>query len=246
MRRAGALALDYYNTSAKAWTKKDGTPVTQADLAVDTLLKETLCAARPEYGWLSEETADDERRLSCRRVWVVDPIDGTRSFVEHKDQWCVAAALVEDGRPVLSCIYRPVSADIYTAQTGRGAFLNGTRLVVGDRSDLANALVMARPRALAKEKWQRPLPPVRSEILNSLILRLCKVADESADAAIAFGDKCDWDIAPGELVLSEAGGLATGKTGSRFVYNRAETRQQGGIVAAPPATHKLILAHGAR
>lgn len=243
--RAGAVALDFYNSSAKAWTKNDGTPVTEADIAVDRLLRETLSTARPDYGWLSEETADDARRLGCQRVWVVDPIDGTRTFVEHKDQWCVAAALVENGKPVLSCILRPVSGDFYTAQLGKGAYLNGTRLGVHECTSLANARIMARPRALQNDKWQVALPPVKSQIINSLVLRLCKVADTGADAAIAFGSKSDWDLAPGELILSEAGGCATNKTGAPFVYNQPETRQKGGVIAAGKNIHKLIMDHRA-
>lgn len=246
VRRAGGLALDYYNSCAKAWTKQDGTPVTEADIAVDKLLRDTLCGARPDYGWLSEETADDDRRIACRRVWVVDPIDGTRTFVEHIDQWCVAAALVEDGRPILSCILRPVCGDFYTARSGKGAFLNGTRLAVSDCTSLANARIMARSRALQDDKWQVPLPPVKSQIINSLVLRLCKVADAGADAAIAFGCKSDWDLAPGDLVLSEAGGIATNKTGAPFIYNQRVTRQKGGVIAAGPGTHKLIMGHRAQ
>lgn len=246
VREAGARALELYNASPKKWKKSDGTPVTEADIAVDNMLKETLTSARPDYGWLSEETADSKERLERQRVWIVDPIDGTRSFVERTGQWCVAAALVENGKPILSCIFRPLQNDFYFAQTGRGAFVNGIRLTVGNRSGLKDARIMARPRVLAREKWQVPFPRVSTDILNSLVLRICKVADASFDATIAFGDKSDWDLAPGELVLSEAGGQATNTSGQSFVYNQPVTRQTGGLIAAGKQTHKLIMAHKAK
>jgi len=115
IRKAGKLALKYYNSSTRSWDKSDGSPVTEADLAVDEFLKSTLMKDRPDYGWLSEETTDNKDRLSRQRVWIVDPIDGTRSFVERTGEWCISAALVENGKPVVARIFRPLTSDMYSA-----------------------------------------------------------------------------------------------------------------------------------
>ena len=241
IRQAGELALKYYNSSTRSWNKGDGTPVTEADLAVDELLKNALMKDRPDYGWLSEETADNSDRLSCERVWIVDPIDGTRSFVERTGEWCISIALVERGKPVLARVFRPLSQDMYGATPGGGATLNGEIITTSKRSDLENCRMMARKRALDPSRWERPWPHMQTGIATSLALRLCLVADGSFDGAIALGNKCEWDLAAGDLIVSEAGGCVTNIEGDLLEYNRQETRQPGGVVAAGRRLHEKIL-----
>ena len=122
--RRGELGKSLTRQNVKRWSKPDGSEVTEADLAIDALLKDRLQAARPSYGWLSEETPDGAARLAHDRIWIVDPIDGTRAFINSRDEWCVAAALIERGRPVVAAVYRPMVEEFYTAIAGRGAFLN--------------------------------------------------------------------------------------------------------------------------
>lgn len=241
IREAGELALKYYNSSARSWNKGDGTPVTEADLAVDEFLKNALMQDRPDYGWLSEETTDNSERLGRDRVWIVDPIDGTRSFVERTGEWCISIALIEQGRPVLARVFRPLTQDMYGAVPGGGAKLNGNKITTTQRSELTNCRMMTRRRALQSSSWKKPWPHMETGIATSLALRLCLVADGSFDGTIALGNKCDWDLAAGDLIVQEAGGYVTNIDGNLLDYNRQETRQPGGVIAAGRPLHEKIL-----
>ena len=241
IREAGDLALKYYNSSARSWNKGDGTPVTEADLAVDAFLKDALMRDRPDYGWLSEETTDNHERLSRERVWIVDPIDGTRSFVERTGEWCISIALVENGKPVLARVFRPLTQDMYGAVPGGGANLNGKLISTSGRMELENCRMMTRSRALASTRWKKSWPHMQTGIATSLALRLCLVADGSFDGTIALGNKCDWDLAAGDLIVREAGGYVTNIEGTRMAYNKQETRQPGGVIAAGRPLHEKIL-----
>ena len=234
VRGAGALALDYFRSGVSARDKKDGTPVTDADLAVDDFLNTPLGTARPEYGWLSEETADDPARLAKKRLWIIDPVDGTRAFVERTGQWSISAALVENGKPVIARIFRPLAGVMYAAEPGKGARANGVGIKVSGRTGLAGARLIARKRVFARHRWDKPWPPVETGLVTSLALRLCLVADGSYDGALALGDKCEWDLAAGDLILSEAGGKLCDAKGENFTYNRPAACRGGGIVAGTP------------
>jgi len=241
IREAGALALDYHNSSAKSWNKADGSPVTEADMAVDAFLKEALLKDRPDYGWLSEETTDDLHRLTCDHVWIVDPIDGTRSFVERSGEWCISIALVKHGVPILARVFRPLADDMYGATIGSGSTLNGKTISTTDCQQLENCKMMTRGRVLAGEKWQKSWPPMQIDIAISLALRLCLVAEGRVDGTIALGGKCEWDLAAGDLIVREAGGQITNIEGEPMTYNNKNTRQSGGLIAAGPTLHQKIL-----
>jgi myo-inositol-1(or 4)-monophosphatase len=146
---AGQLAMTFFRQSPQAWAKLGGSPVTEADMAVDTLLRTGLLAARPDYGWLSEETADDLSRRERQTIFVVDPIDGTRGFIEGDDRWCVSVAVVHEGRPVVGALYAPARQAIYTAVTGRGAWSGEARLAVSDRQ--AKGRPPRRPAGMAQK-----------------------------------------------------------------------------------------------
>lgn len=240
VRDAGALAADYFRGSTKSWTKEDGTPVSDADLAVDELLKQRLQTARPDYGWLSEETEDTQDRLEDSHVWVIDPIDGTRSFLEGTENWCVAAALVTEGRPLIGAVYLPLSGQMYSARAGGGAWLNGVRLATTSRSELAGSRMIAHKNTLQPHRWESPWPEVDVGMTTSLALRLCLVADGSFDAALALGSKCDWDLAAGDLIVHEAGGQVSDLAGDVLRYNRPTTRQAG-LVASGAGLHTEII-----
>ena len=238
---AAELARTLFARGVETWTKSDSTPVTEADIAVDELLRKILTGARPDYGWLSEETADDTSRLSRKRVWVVDPIDGTRGFVRGTDQWCISAALVQDGRPVLGIVVNPILRQTYEAVHGAGAFLNGNRLKTTDCDDLAGCRLMMHDHILKSRKWAQPWPDVEVSMSTSMALRLCNVAAGEVDATVTISGKSDWDLAAADLLVHEAGGLITTLTGAPLRYNRPHTRHLG-IVAAGIRFHEQLLA----
>ncbi len=208
-REAGELALSYWGRSIEKSRKADGSAVTEADHAVDALLCERLRGARPDYGWLSEESADHEGRREARRVWVVDPIDGTRAFIQGRDDWTVALALVEDGAPVLAAVVNPARGETYEARAGEGAFLNGRRIHASERSALSGREAdRARP-LLKASRWRTPWPAASACLgeLDPLSHGACRFGE--ADATFALKPKWEWDIAAGALLVSEAGGLVT-------------------------------------
>jgi myo-inositol-1(or 4)-monophosphatase len=238
VREAGLLARSLFQ-KVKGWTKSDGSPVTEADLAVDKLLKARLHDVRPDYGWLSEETPDSVDRLAKSKVWIVDPIDGTRAFANGGDEWCVAAALLIDGRPELTVIYRPMVEEFYEARRGKGAHRNGKLLHVGKPSGLAGARVLGNASAIKQLEAKAPIKPIASGN-TPLAMRLARVASGELDAALSTTPKHDWDLAAGDLLVHEAGGTVTGLNGKIFAYNRAETRQAN-YVATSQALHATLL-----
>jgi myo-inositol-1(or 4)-monophosphatase len=235
-REAGDVALAWFRpgerTSASVADKEGGSPVTEADHAVDAFLKARLGALLPEAGWLSEETADTDERLARRRVFIVDPIDGTRAFMHGDTRWGVSIALVEAGEPVLGVLHMPARGDIYAAARGGGARRNDAPIRVSSRANLDDALV-AGPRstldAMARDGLRIRVEPR----IPSLAYRLARVAEGSLDVGVASTNACDWDIAAADLILHEAGGRLTDIQGSRPRYNRRSTRH--GLLGASPA-----------
>ncbi len=239
-QEAGEIALGFFRRGPKWRRKADGTPVCEADLAVDAALRESLLDARPDYGWLSEETADSPARLSRRRLWVLDPVDGTSGFLSGDDRWCVSLALVEDGRPVIGVIHAPALGRTWAARRGHGATCNGAPIRVSSRTELAGARIIGPRSVLDASCWAEPWPQVRLSRPPSLALRLAFVASADADAMLAPGPKSDWDIAAGDIIVREAGGRVTDAGGEEIRYNRADTRPFG-VVAAGPALHEEIV-----
>ena len=238
VREAGELAMALLRQTVRRWTKDDGSPVTEADLKVDALLTGRLAGNRPGYGWLSEETIDDAARLSRDACWVVDPIDGTRAFANGGTGWCIAAALVQGGRPTLAAIYRPATEEFYSASAGGGAWLNGTRIAIADSAGMMSARMIGTRKSLASLVPLGIAPDHSGDL--SLQLRLALVADGRAEGAVSIGPKNDWDLAAGDLLVHEAGGRASDLAGEQFVYNRKETWQNG-MIAAGPSRHAIIL-----
>lgn len=230
-REAGKVALGYFRRDPRRWTKEGDSPVSEADLAVDRRLHEVLTRARPDYGWLSEETADTAERLSKRRVFVVDPIDGTRAFLAGDGQWTVSLAVVEEGRPVSAAIYKPCGDEMYLAQKGRGTTMNGATVRVSQRPGLSGAR-FAGPKAIAGHTEISSRGIDYAGYIPSLAYRLALVADGRIDIASARGRACDWDLAAADLLVQEAGGLVTDLAGERACYNKADVRH-GALVAGP-------------
>jgi myo-inositol-1(or 4)-monophosphatase len=244
--RGGALALAHFRpgqtTSARIWSKAGGSPVTEADIAVDTYLKETCAAALPEAAWLSEETVDDTARLGRRLVWVVDPIDGTRAFMAGNPDWCVCVGLLIDAVPALGVVHAPALGLTYTAVAGAGAQRNGARLSASRAAALAGARIAGPTPMLdliAPPTGIAPQPKV-----PSLALRLARVADGQIDGGLVSPDARDWDLAAADVVLSEAGGRVTTLDGAPLTYNR-ENPAHPTLVAAAGALHAPLLAAAA-
>ncbi len=240
VREAGELGLALSRkTDLQHWTKPDGSHVTEGDLAINALFEQRLRAARPGDGWLSEETPDDHRaRMAQDRLWIIDPIDGTRAFMEGRKEWCVAAALAVNGRPVLAAVYTPRHDEFFIAARGEGATLNGTRLTIPDSASLEGAHIAGNRKALASLAHLGIAPDPSGSL--PLQLRLAHVAAGRIAGAVSIGNRNDWDLAAGELLVSEAGGIVSGNSGEGYIYNRAQPWQQG-LVAAGAKRHAALI-----
>jgi myo-inositol-1(or 4)-monophosphatase len=243
-REAGALALGYFRpgarTSAEVQSKAGGSPVTAADLAADTLLKDQLGRAFPEAGWLSEETADTDERLGRRSLIVVDPIDGTRAFVAGDSRWAVSAALIRDGRPVAGVVHAPALNETWAAARGAGATLNNSPLAAATRF-APGAFTAAGPRPILT--GMASVLAASVEIVPkvpSLAYRLCLAASGQLDFAVAAADSHDWDIAAADLILEEAGARLVGVSGETLAYNRAHVRRKA-LLARPEGLAPRLL-----
>ncbi len=235
-RAAGDMAMARFGAPQAVWDKSPGNPVSDADLAVDAYLKAELLGARPGYGWQSEETADDARRLGCARVWVVDPIDGTRDFVRGRTGWCVSVALVEDHAVVLAALAAPARGQVFLAARGSGATCNSAALCVSGLATLDGVRLPIDPPNLKAKFWPSPWPGMAVEKPNSLALRLAKVASAEADAWLEGRSISEWDIAAAALICTEAGGTVTDRFGATLRFNQPDPVLHG-IAAATPALH---------
>ncbi len=235
-RVAGEIAMGYFRpgerTSASVRNKEGGSPVTEADHRVDAFLKERLSAVLPEAGWLSEETADTDERLSRDLVFIVDPIDGTRGFMHGDSRWAVAIALVERGEPVLGVVHLPARGETFTALRGGGSWRNAAPIRVSPRVEIEGA-AMAGPRSTLEALARGGLRFETEPRIPSLAYRLARVAEGSLDVGIASTNACDWDIAAADLVIHEAGGRLVDMKGFRPTYNRPGTRHE--LLGAWPA-----------
>ncbi len=240
VRQAGALAMRYFGKDPRTEIKPDGTSVSEADYAVDVLLKERLAGAGRQYGWLSEESEDDLIRLEQRRIWVVDPIDGTRAFLQNKPQWTVSAALVENGRSILGAVYNPATEEFFHATRGGGAYLNDKPITLNDPVALEGCCLAAAASCFKPERWEIPWPQLDTMWVNSIAYRLALVAAGKCDGTVSLSRKSDWDIAAAHLLIDEAGGLVTTHDGAPLVYN-LEMPRHTSIVSAGPALHAALI-----
>jgi myo-inositol-1(or 4)-monophosphatase len=241
VREAGALALSLFRTELKNWTKGASSPVSEADIAVNELIASRLRAATPDYGWLSEENADDDSRLGKRFVWIVDPIDGTRGYLAGREDWCVSVALVEGARPLLAAVFAPASDEFFFAERGRGSLLNGAPIHATGGRGLDFSRV-AGPKPLVERLNRTSREISLHPRIASLALRLCRVAQGRLDAAFAGGQSRDWDLAAANLIVQEANGSMTALSGEDIVYNRREV-VHGVLVAAGRDRHAGIVEH---
>jgi len=235
---AGILALGYFRRDLKTWTKQNASPVSEADMAVDENLRTALLAARPDYGWLSEETADDKTRLGKSRIFICDPIDGTRGFIKGEDSWTICLSVIEDGVPLAGVVYAPVRDELYEAVRGQGARLNGRRLV--RRVHRVSDPVIPAPGAVHRELAAKGLAYVRGAALPSLAYRLVQVASGVNDAAVARRGAQDWDVSAATLILAESGIELEDVCAGPLVFNRRSTRH-GALAAVHDSSLRQVL-----
>lgn len=235
LRRAGVeaaeIALRYFRRDPQVWEKDGGSPVSEADFAVDRHLGELLLRERPGYGWLSEETADNDLRLGRRRLFVIDPIDGTRSFLAGRDDWTVSLAVVEDGRPVTAVLVAPAIGATFHAILGAGSFRDGERLAASRVDTLADARFASSRRYVSAIDARDPARKPR--FVGSLAYRIALVAAGEIDVAIAKGNARDWDLAAADLLVHEAGARLATPDGRSLRYNERDATHPALIAANP-------------
>lgn len=241
---AGKIARTFFGGSYKRWSKAHDSPVTEADLAVDRFLSEQLRAARPTYGWLSEETDDDPARLDAEAIFVVDPIDGTVAFMKNRPHFTICAAVVHRGRPIAGVVYNPIGEEFFAARDGNGATCNGKPIRVSGRTEIEGCRMLGDKAMFLHRAWEMPpnipWPNMHIETRSSIAYRMVLVAAGEFDAMLALSAKRDWDLAAADIVLREAGGVATTHDGSSLLYNQPAAIQTS-IVGAGPSLHAQLL-----
>ncbi|MCS6317332.1 MAG: 3'(2'),5'-bisphosphate nucleotidase CysQ [Nitrospira sp.] len=237
LRQAGREALRFAAIGFDTYTKPDQSPVTSADLAVNQILHDHLSAAFPEDGWLSEETEDNQHRLARSRVWIVDPIDGTRSFVRGLPEFCLSVALVEQGIPAVAAIFNPATGEFFSAIRGRG--IRVERHPEAGQIPFTSPerpLALVNPWELRAGHFQTLAPHLHCRSIGSIAYALALVAAGQADAAVTLSGGNEWDIAAGVLLIEESGGRATTAAGHPFTFNRADPRVKGTLAIGTTLT----------
>ena len=238
---AGKIASRFWQQDPQVWDKPaDAGPVTEADLAVDTMLKDVLLQARPDYGWLSEETEDDDARLTSEHVFIVDPIDGTRAFIDGKRTWAHSLAIARAGTVETAVVALPERGKVYAATLGGGATLNGAAITASPRTDLCGACTLAARPTFEDRYWPGGAPAVERHFRSSLAYRLCLVAEGRFDAMITLRDSWEWDVAAGTLIALEAGAVVTDRAGKDVRFNQPGAKGPGIMAMAPGIAGQII------
>ncbi|MFC7702899.1 3'(2'),5'-bisphosphate nucleotidase CysQ [Plastorhodobacter daqingensis] len=238
---AGRIAARHFGAGPESWDKGNGQgPVSAADLEVDRMLQHELLAARPDYGWLSEESADTPERLQAERVFIVDPIDGTRAFLEGQRGFAHALAIVRNGVPEAAVVHLPLLGLTYAATLGGGATLNGRPVRTPARATVSGARILATRPQLAPALWPGGVPDVSRHFRPSLAWRLCLVADGSFDGMLTLRPAWEWDIAAASLIATEAGAQVSDRSGMALRFN-APHPQTPGVLAGPEGVHRGLL-----
>jgi myo-inositol-1(or 4)-monophosphatase len=229
---AGTLIMNYYKADYEIRDKSYHNPVTSADRAADSLLKKILLGEKPEYGWLSEETVDSSERLTKDRVWVVDPLDGTKEFIEGVPNFVVSIALVENGDPIVGVLYNPVTKETFTAAKGEGAFLNGKSILCTAKENVSEMVILNSRSETRRGLWKsygNTFGELRA--IGSVAYKLGLTAAGQADIFASLRPKSEWDICAGNCIINEAGGKLIDLYGKPRKYNLKEIRIEPGLIA---------------
>lgn len=241
-REAAAIAMPFWRAEARVWHKADDAgPVTEADLAVDAMLMARLRAARPAYGWLSEETEDDRAAREGPALFVIDPIDGTRAFIAGDRGWSHALAVVRDHQVTAAVVFLPMMDKLYSATRGGGAHLNGAPIRASQAPRAEGASILAARTVLDPKHWSGPPPRMRRHVRSSMAYRLSLVAEGRFDAMASFRDTWEWDAAAGSLIATEAGATVTDGAGTALRFNNPRPAVPG-LIAGAPAVHQTLAA----
>lgn len=238
--RAGEVILSYYSSSYEIQSKGVDNPVTSADLAANRVLHETLLGAFPEAGWLSEESADNAARLQRDYVWIIDPIDGTREFIQGLDEFVIVVAFVVQQQVEVAVTYNPVRRELWYACRGQGAFCNGQPIHVSPTAHLPGALVLASRSETGRGEWDRFHNILTVRPMGSVAYKLAQVAQGKCDLTFSLVPKNEWDICAGTLLVTEAGGQVTDLQGQPFRFNQPETLRAG-IIATNGLLHAQVV-----
>ena len=242
-RQAGEIAMRFWRVALQSWDKGGGAgPVSEADLAVNDHLLATLGAARPDYGWLSEESEQDPSRLDARHCFIIDPIDGTRAYIDGQDGFSHSLAIATGDRITAAAVYLPVLDLMYAAHADGPATLNGQPIAPTD-TDIDGARVLTYRAVSEAVHWRGGVvPPFRREFRTSLAWRLCLVAQGRFDAALSLRAAWEWDIAAGALIAERAGAAVTDRRGRPMRFNSPGAAVDGLVVAGPRLHGQIIQA----
>ncbi len=233
---AGSIALRHFQKGGRRWQKGPGQIVTEADIEIDQALHDILIGARPDDGWVSEERPDDGSRHRCQRVWIVDPIDGTRSFAEGTPEFAISIALAEQGKPVLASVFNPATDEHFQAMAGQGATIGQLKLSPSDHLEIDGAKLLVSSSETKKRRWPEQMPAAKFTTIGSLAYKLALVAAGRFDGLVSLRPSNDWDLAAAALLIREAGGWLGDASGQPLVLNGPTLRHEG-LVAA--GTEKL-------
>lgn len=236
-QQAGRIALGHWKRNPQVWDKGgEYGPVTEADLAVNNMLHATLLTARPDYGWLSEETPDTPARLSAERTFIIDPIDGTRAFIAGEETFAHSLAVATRGKITAAVVYLPAIDRLYTASTTAAPLCDGQPIAASTRADLTGADILTTKTTLDPAKWPGGVPDVHRSFRASLAYRLCLAAEGRHDGMLTLRDTWEWDIAAGSLIAERAGCVVTDQRGNPLGFNTANAKAAG-VLALPPSLH---------
>jgi len=240
-RAAGAIVRRWYDSDYTVSKKDNKSPVTEADIEANDAIQAAITAAFPEDGWLSEESRDLSARLSKRRVWIIDPLDGTREFVEHVPEFAVCIGLVDDGVPVVGVEYNPVREELFAAAQGHGVTLNAAAVAVSSVADLGAARVLASRSEAKRGEWDEFRDTMQVELTGSVAYKLARIAAGKADATFSLTPKNEWDVCAGAALILEAGGRMTDRYGQPLRFNQSKTKLPG-LIACNAALYEPIVA----
>lgn len=240
-REAGAIIRGFYDLPMEVRQKGRDNPVTEADERANECIHGHIARAFPNDGWLSEETRDSPERLGRKRVWIVDPLDGTKEFINHIPELCVCIALVEDESPILGVSYNPITDEMFAAARGLGMRRNGVLTRVSETSDLAQARVMASRSEDKRGEWDPFKSRMQVVLTGSVAYKLALIAGGLADATFSLTPKNEWDVCSGAALIQEAGGRITDRDGLPLRFNQPKTLLPG-IIATNAALFDPIRA----
>jgi len=241
-RKAGVIALRHWRRNPRTWDKGEGHgPVTEADIEVNDMLAARLRAARPDYGWLSEETPDTAARLSCEHVFIIDPIDGTRAYIAGEETFAHSLAIARHGQVTAGVVFLPALDRLYWATDTSPALKNGSPVTASLQTGIEGATLLTTRQNLDPEHWPGGVPDLKRTFRASLAYRLALVAEGRHDGMLTLRDAWEWDIAAGALIARQAGARVTDRHGSDIVFNQTRP-QSAGVIAAAPGLHSALMA----